>query len=437
MFLGHSGAGTGAQAWSFGLAVKGASVASVTVAGTRADSVEKGGFRLDGFEKTERIDAAKNQGRQGIVSAVVLSLIDDLRLPPNALHHVAKLEVDFTIPAVSGTAHLEFEDGLQGSGRPVKIAVTQDGVTKVPLLFPRSVELHQLDDCCQAPVAIGFSEVPIRGAPPFEGILEPGPLCAAGEGSIRHFTENGPLPVYVNIISNLDPPSGVQGWSFGFRIQGDCDVLSATTAGTAADLKENGGLWNMGFNKTELINFPVQLGVKGAVTGVVLSLTEGTTLPPVGTETVLALRVSGPEGGSSTLRIFDGLRGSGQPVASVITVDGGSRRACNMTSARLFIEHIHGDDSHRFIRGNANGDLRFDIADPIWIVNELYLEGPPSQCPDDSDSNDDGIVDASDVVYLIEYLFRAGSSPPTPFLECGADPTPDETDCFAPSLECA
>jgi hypothetical protein len=284
---------------------------------------------------------------------------------------------------------------------------------------------------------VGFSAEPIRGAGVFDGIVGTGPFCSAGEGSIFHAAGAVPRKVYLNIVSDVEPGAGVQGWSFGVLLEGDGDVVSATTSGTAADRKENGGYWSGGFNKTELAMRGTAPGGRGAVTGVVLSLTEGTTLPPVGTESVLALEITGPVTGASVLSLEEGMTGSGQPVPNVITVNGSSLRACNQNTANVAIQHGHSDPPRVFRRGNANDDLRLDIADAIWLVNELYLEGPATPCPDDADANDDGLLDASDIVYLIEYLFRAGGSPPAPFPECGTDPTPDGLDfCFGPSIEC-
>jgi len=439
VFLSHTGSGSGAQAWSFGVSARGASIASMTTAGTAADDVEKGGFRLRGFEKTETVDPSKNANTSGAVSAVVLSLTDPVRFPANSSQKVAVLGVDFDVQEGFSNALLQFTSGLRGSGLPVKIAVTQEGETREPFLRNRDVVVRGVFDCCNAPLNTGFSVGPIRGAPPFDGIVGTGPYCTAEEGVLFHAANEGPLKVFVNIVSNLDGLGGVQGWSFSVLLDGDGDVLSATTAGTAADREENGGLWSSGFNKTEYSNLRLggqqQSTSRGAISGIVLSLTEGTTLPPRGTESILALEVTGPEVGTSRLSLRDGLRGSGQPVSNVITVGGDSRLACNRGTAKVVIQHGHGD-FHLFTRGNANNDLGIDIADSIWIVNELYLQGPATPCPDDADANDDGLVDASDVVYLIEYLFRAGASPPAPFPECGSDPTPDDIGCFGPSLEC-
>ena len=49
-----------------------------------------------------------------------------------------------------------------------------------------------------------------------------------------------------------------------------------------------------------------------------------------------------------------------------------------------------------FIRGDANNDARVNIADGVWIINELFLGGPANPCPISSDSNADGNTDAGD-----------------------------------------
>src|SRR5688572_26227480 len=244
--LGHTGSGFGAQAWSFGVTAPGASIASATTAGTAADVIEKGGFRLHGFEKTEIVDPSKNEDRNGAVSAVVLSLTDPVRLPANSSQKVAVLDVDFDVREGLTPHTVRFSSSLRGSGLPVKIAVTQEGVTQEPFLRSRDVLVRGVFDCCEATLNAGFSVEPIRGRPLFDGIVGTGPYCTAEEGVVLHAANEGPLKVFVNIVSNLEDPDGVQGWSLGVLLEGDGDVLSATTAGTAADREENGGLWSSG-----------------------------------------------------------------------------------------------------------------------------------------------------------------------------------------------
>src|SRR5688572_167755 len=434
--LGQTGTGNGAQGWSLSLSAEGATLTGITTAGTIADKVENGGLWEGGFNKTEVIDPAKNGGSGGAVSGVVLSLTEGTTLPANTTQRIAKMGLDAKIPAGGGVAKLLYLDGLRGSGQPVNNVVTQDGDSQTPVKSPLTINLVEVVSCCDDPVNVGFSGAVIRAGAGFEGIADATELCSAGGGEIQVQVaegSTGAATAYANVVSNLQE-GGVQGWSFSILVSGaDVDLVSSTTAGTAADKDSAGGLWNGGFNKTQIVDPALNGDRRGTVSGVVLSLTEGTTLPFVGTESVLAIGLASkaPQGDTpqvGTLAFVSGLRGSGQPVNNVVTVGGDSKAACNFATAEVdvvFIKRLASD----FIRGNSNSDDRVDIADPIWTINELFRGGQPTVCQDTADANDDGIVDASDAVYMIDYLFRGQASPPPPFPDCGADPTEDELEC--------
>ena len=83
----------------------------------------------------------------------------------------------------------------------------------------------------------------------------------------------------------------------------------------------------------------------------------------------------------------------------------------------------------RFLRGDANGDGAIDLSDPVLILVQLFLSGPPAACPDALDANDDGTVDLSDPVDLLTYLFIGGPPPLRPFPVEGPDRTEDGLRC--------
>ena len=87
----------------------------------------------------------------------------------------------------------------------------------------------------------------------------------------------------------------------------------------------------------------------------------------------------------------------------------------------------------RFLRGDSNDDGAFNIADTVHKLNYLFdFTNPPSLgCAASADSNDDGAINISDPIYELAYLLLAGAGPPTPFLGCGTDPTPDDLGCIA------
>jgi hypothetical protein len=63
-------------------------------------------------------------------------------------------------------------------------------------------------------------------------------------------------------------------------------------------------------------------------------------------------------------------------------------------------------------QGDANGDGAIDAGDVVYLIDYLYRDGPAPNPPELGDANCDGAIDPGDVVYLINYLFREGPPPP-------------------------
>ena len=81
-------------------------------------------------------------------------------------------------------------------------------------------------------------------------------------------------------------------------------------------------------------------------------------------------------------------------------------------------------DPSEFVRGDANGDLVVDVSDAVATL--LYLfRSLALPCLDAADANDDERLDLSDALYALEYLFRNGPRPPAPFPSPGFDETGD------------
>jgi len=115
----------GAQGWSLSLSGDALDFKSATTQGTLAARITDSppGLFNGGFEKTELARAEKGSGdcagREGIVSAVVLSFSLPVTLPPNGPAAVCRFTVEGTAPATEGgtaTARLFYVDGCTGSG---------------------------------------------------------------------------------------------------------------------------------------------------------------------------------------------------------------------------------------------------------------------------------------------------------------------------------
>ena len=86
----------------------------------------------------------------------------------------------------------------------------------------------------------------------------------------------------------------------------------------------------------------------------------------------------------------------------------------------------------RFVRGDSNGDSMVDISDAVATLNYLFVgEGQTIPCEDAGDVNDDGSLNITDPVYVLAYLFQGGLPPMEPFPEEGVDETGDRLRCSA------
>jgi hypothetical protein len=64
-----------------------------------------------------------------------------------------------------------------------------------------------------------------------------------------------------------------------------------------------------------------------------------------------------------------------------------------------------------FIVGDANSDGVIDPSDVVYLLNYLYRGGLPPDPLEAGDCNCDSVVGPGDVVYLLNYLFRGGAPP--------------------------
>jgi len=61
--------------------------------------------------------------------------------------------------------------------------------------------------------------------------------------------------------------------------------------------------------------------------------------------------------------------------------------------------------------GDANGDGKLSVSDVVYLINYLFKGGPAPIPWEAGEANCDGKISVSDVVYLINYLFKGGPPP--------------------------
>lgn len=79
------------------------------------------------------------------------------------------------------------------------------------------------------------------------------------------------------------------------------------------------------------------------------------------------------------------------------------------------VDSIVGDKLYAYVfvplRGDANCDKKLSVSDVVYLINYLFKGGPPPVELLLGDANCDGKVSVADVVYLINYLFKGGPPP--------------------------
>ncbi len=100
----------------------------------------------------------------------------------------------------------------------------------------------------------------------------------------------------------------------------------------------------------------------------------------------------------------------------------------SVTEAKLLKVIIQ--DGPTFRRGDVNGDQILDIVDPVALMEFIFLGAFSPGCLDACDANDDGVIDNTDVIFLLSVIFEGDGPIPSPGSDsCGIDPTDDDLDC--------
>lgn len=64
----------------------------------------------------------------------------------------------------------------------------------------------------------------------------------------------------------------------------------------------------------------------------------------------------------------------------------------------------------------------------MFVLNYLFAN-KPAACLDAADVNDNGEINIADPIYLLNHIFSDGPKPPEPYPKAGIDLTLDEFGC--------
>jgi hypothetical protein len=119
---------------------------------------------------------------------------------------------------------------------------------------------------------------------------------------------------------------------------------------------------------------------------------------------------------------------SGQEVCFLITLHDATLADCCGIQHCFTLPPLLIPPTAEFLRGDANADASFDLADVIDTLDFIF-QGEPVPCLVALDSNDDEQVDIADGVFSLAALFTGGAEPAPPGLLCGTDETTGPLDC--------
>ena len=120
---------------------------------------------------------------------------------------------------------------------------------------------------------------------------------------------------------------------------------------------------------------------------------------------------------------------AGTPEGAPPTDLDGNDRPCGETIDMGAYEFC-GPAAALFIRGDVNVDGQVDISDALSYLYGFFLSLEPFPCQDSADADDNGAIELTDAIRILNVLFLGFGSIPEPgFLSCGVDPTDDGLDC--------
>ena len=162
--------------------------------------------------------------------------------------------------------------------------------------------------------------------------------------------------------------------------------------------------------------------------GIVMSLTDTTPNIPVAEELVIArLLVSI----SAELSVGDRARvelasGIGSPPVELEYTTVAKGRVVSPLAMPGQVTALAGAT---FLRGDSDQNGTIQLTDAVFLLDYLFRGGRVLSCEDAADSNDDGRIDISDGILILRFLFSGGDRPRMPFPRAGMDPTDDDLGC--------
>ena len=370
---------TPVQGWSYGVCHDFTEVQPIAISNGITTSTVNNGVEADFISNAFQPGNTSLSG--GVTQGVVISLFGSATLPTGSNYEL--LEITYDLLAPNGTlSPLDYCDDAELGLPAVQTVVVVNAASLPPV---------------QENTLINIDIVP------FELSLAAMPPTPQGE------TANTAV-----LLANSEPIYG-----FGFGVSHAAASLGVISVDQGTALA--------GFTNEFFAVSTTPAGGSGFTVGCVFSLDTNATLAPGAALELVTVEYqvlpSAPVG-ATPLAFTSSLRPSPASPPVIVAVSIGEESVSPITlGTSLIIEE--GQTGEVFRRGDANASGAIDIADPVYLLDYLFSQGPTPTCLDSGDLQDNGAIDVSDPIYLIDYLFVSGPSPAAPFAACGTDPDLD------------
>ncbi|MEM7168221.1 MAG: hypothetical protein AAF581_22430 [Planctomycetota bacterium] len=367
------------QGWSFGVCTDSTAVTVASVIEGSTTATVNGGMVAQ-FLALNAMPINVNPADSGWTMGVVVDFFSVNSLPIGMDYEVAMATYDLL---TVGTSNATFCDVL--------------GTPEVETLI----------------VVAGGSQIPTQNAGTIEGVNAPSIVVdfTAGDATVTFGSSN--IPGTVNVtMENLN--DAVQGYSFGLtHDEAKLTITDINMTGTVGETS-NGGAGPDFFAPTL-----APIGGGGATLGVVISLSPPFEDIPTGTAQSIANFVyeAGPSANNGDTVAIDFSGTLGDPAVALVAVVDGNTVDPGTTGGTVTLEESM-MVTRSFVRGDANADGTVNIADGVWIINFLWLQGPASPCEEAGNANGQGNVDTSDAMYIFMWRLLDGPAPTGAFPNC-------------------
>jgi len=407
--------------WSFEIAPATADLRIVSVTSSSTDAERAFGGGVLSSELTPEGAVVGNAQ----IDPVLPGVLDDVYREV----YLARLTVEAEIPA-----ERELSSRLEFVGTPT--ATWRDGTSAALTPVDLSVVVRPIRNCCfgsafppnpEEPFSVGFARYGVGGAigdNPFRPLVPPSDVdCAASSGRERILEvrpgDFGEIEVY--FVSVRAKP--LVRWTVAAAVEGDAVVTDVTGYSFDSDTPF-----------AAVVDGSRNGGISGGVSEFTPSVPWGAG-PAVRWLFSLRLRTIEvqPPDRDLVARVYvqDGLQVGERPhfVNSLFSEDGQPVRPCNAGTASATVRFT---PPRQFIRGDSNGDGIVDMSDAIYTMEYLYQGGPEPSCLAAANANDLWFgPDLGAAILTLAFLFQGLPDlwPPGAFA-CGEDPTLDEVSCL-------